>query len=120
MGSTNFKTDSYRYKPVMTDSVTLLGQIACTLSPMFRDQCVRLYVCLLVTTVSCAKSAEPIEMPFGLWTQVGPRNHVLSGAWIPQERGNLGPAMRPFIKILWPLVDFMDGNQRVMTVLATR
>jgi len=23
----------------------------------------------------CAKTAEPIEMPFGLWTQVGPRKH---------------------------------------------
>jgi len=21
--------------------------------------------------------AEPMEMPFGIWTQVGPRNHVL-------------------------------------------
>jgi len=26
--------------------------------------------------VSHAKPAEPIEMPFGLWTRVGPRNHV--------------------------------------------
>jgi len=24
-------------------------------------------VCLLVTTVNCAKMAEPIEMPFGVW-----------------------------------------------------
>jgi len=22
---------------------------------------------------------EPIEMPFGLWTPVGPRNHMLDG-----------------------------------------
>ena len=29
---------------------------------------------LLVTTVRCAKTAEPIEM---LWTQVGPRNRAL-------------------------------------------
>jgi len=27
--------------------------------------------------VSCAKTAEPIEMPFGLWAWMGPRNHVL-------------------------------------------
>jgi len=27
--------------------------------------------------------AEPIEMPFALWTQMGPKNHVLDG----------GPAM---------------------------
>jgi len=23
--------------------------------------------------------AEPIEMPFGLWARMGPRNHVLDG-----------------------------------------
>jgi len=27
--------------------------------------------------VSCAKTAEPIEMPFGMWTRVGPRKHAL-------------------------------------------
>ena len=26
-----------------------------------------------------AKTAEPIEMPFGMWTQVGPRKHALVG-----------------------------------------
>jgi len=31
------------------------------------------------TAVSCAKMAEPIEMPFGLWTRVGMRMHVLDG-----------------------------------------
>jgi len=35
---------------------------------------------LSVTTVSRAKAAEPVEMPFELWTQVGPRNHVLDGS----------------------------------------
>ena len=32
---------------------------------------------------SCAKTAEPIKMPFGLWARMGPRNHVLDGdaAW---------------------------------------
>jgi len=29
--------------------------------------------------MSCAKAAEPIEMPFGIWTRVGPRKHVLGG-----------------------------------------
>jgi len=28
-------------------------------------------------TVICAKTAEPIEMPFGLWALMGPGNHVL-------------------------------------------
>ena len=36
-------------------------------------------VCRSVTIVSPAKTAEPIEMPFGLCTRVGPRNHVLDG-----------------------------------------
>jgi len=31
------------------------------------------------SAVSCAKMAEPIEMPFGLWTRAGPRKHVLGG-----------------------------------------
>jgi len=34
---------------------------------------------LSVTLVSPAKMAAPIEMPFGLRTRVGPRNHVLDG-----------------------------------------
>jgi len=29
--------------------------------------------------VSPAKTAEPVEMPFGLWTLVSPRNHLLDG-----------------------------------------
>ena len=36
------------------------------------------------STVICAKTAEPIEMPFGLWTRVGPRKYVLDGAQIPR------------------------------------
>jgi len=32
--------------------------------------------------VSCAKTAEPIEMSFGIWTPVGARKHVLgAGAY---------------------------------------
>ena len=30
---------------------------------------------------------EPINMPFGLWTWVVPRNHVLGVALIPQVKG---------------------------------
>jgi len=33
------------------------------------------FVCLSVTTLSPAKTPNPIEMPFGMWTRVGPRNH---------------------------------------------
>jgi len=31
--------------------------------------------------------AEPIEMPFGLWAQVGPRNRVLHGGPDPLWEG---------------------------------
>jgi len=37
--------------------------------------------------VSRAKTAEPIEMPFGFWTRVGPRKHVLDGVQFPMRRG---------------------------------
>jgi len=40
---------------------------------------VGLSVGLSVTLVSPAKVAEAIEMPFGLRTRVGRRNHVLDG-----------------------------------------
>ena len=39
----------------------------------------RSVVCRSVTIVIPAKTAEPIEMPFGLWTRMGPRNHALHG-----------------------------------------
>jgi len=35
------------------------------------------HVCLLDRTMNCAKAAEPIEMPFVMWTRVGPRNHCI-------------------------------------------
>jgi len=38
-----------------------------------------LSVGLSVTLVSPAKTAAPIEMPFGLWAWMGRRNHVLDG-----------------------------------------
>ena len=42
-----------------------------------------------VTLVSPAKMAEPIKMPFGLRTWVGPGHHVLDGVQIPtMGRGN--------------------------------
>ena len=30
--------------------------------------------------VTYAKTAEPIEMLFGMWARIGPRNHVLDGS----------------------------------------
>jgi len=34
-------------------------------------------VCLLGMSVSCAKAEKPIEMPFEVWTCMGPRSRVL-------------------------------------------
>jgi len=72
-------------------------------------------VSLSVTIESPAKTAEPIEMPFGLWIQVGAGNHVLDGGPVPHGKGKLrrgeeaarckyteyrpcAATMRPFIK----------------------
>jgi len=30
--------------------------------------------------VICANTAEPIEVPFGLWACIGPKHHVLHGS----------------------------------------
>jgi len=46
-------------------------------------------VCQSVTLVSPAKTAAPLEMPFGLRTRLGPRNHVLGQGPDPlMGRGN--------------------------------
>ena len=43
-----------------------------------------------VTVVSPAKTAEPIEMPFGIWTRVGPRKHDRGPELqIPRSEGEL-------------------------------
>jgi len=38
--------------------------------------------------VSCAKTAEPIEMPFGILSRVDPRNHVLGWFQMPNGKGH--------------------------------
>jgi len=61
--------------------------------------------------VSCAKTAEPIEMPFGLRIRVGPRNHVLNGGCrspmgrdnFEGERGVLGQSAVPCAKTAEPI-----------------
>jgi len=54
---------------------------------------------LSVTIVSLAETAEPIKMPFGLWTRVGPRNYVLDGGPGPSMgRGNFQGEGRPIVK----------------------
>jgi len=53
-------------------------------------------------------------MPIGVWTQVGPRKHVLDGVNIGatwQVNSPCAVAIRPFIILLWQLVfDIWDWN----------
>ena len=48
-------------------------------------------VCVSVGLSVChdrePKNAEPIEMPFRLWTWVGPKRHVVDGVQIPHAKG---------------------------------
>jgi len=44
-------------------------------------------ICRSVMIVSPVNMAELIQMLFGLWTQVGPTNHVLDGVQIPHVKG---------------------------------
>jgi len=53
---------------------------------------------LSVTVVSTAKTAEPIEIPYGLWAHVGSRNIVLDGVQITMRKGNFkGAEGRPVV-----------------------
>jgi len=65
-------------------------------------------VALSVTLVSPAKTAEPIEMPFGLRTRVVPGKHVLDGVHIhPWIWAILRGEGRPIVKYrdtLWSSV----------------
>jgi len=45
--------------------------------------------------MTCAKTAELIKMPFGLWAWMGPRNHVLDGGPDPIGWGNYWGNGRP-------------------------
>jgi len=53
----------------------------------------------LSVIVSPSKTAELIEVPFGLKTQVGPRNHVLDGRPDPLVgKGNFLGKGRPSVR----------------------
>jgi len=71
------------------------------LLPMFRGLC----VCLLDTTMIHTKTAEPIEMLFGLWTRMGPRNYVLGWARIPP------PEEGAILRVVPPLKYIGVSNQ---------
>ena len=60
-------------------------------------------MCLLMTAMKCAKMAEPINVPFGMWTRVGPTSHELGGGPdFPRGRrvGGHFRALWPFVTIL--------------------
>jgi len=53
--------------------------------------CASVCLCVCVCVCVCwSKMAELIFVPFGIWTQVVPRKHVLGGAWIPVREGAFG------------------------------
>jgi len=60
---------------------------------------------LTVTVVGPAKTAEPIEMPFGIWIRVSPRKHVLNGV----RTGATWriPLNRPCAVAMWPVVKLL-------------
>jgi len=49
-------------------------------------------------TVRCAKTTEPIDMPFWMKTRVGPRNHVLDADADPPKEGAILAAVRAIQK----------------------
>jgi len=89
--------------------IIIIGRIACRISkirPIVIDgvvwsvcQSVCRSVDLSDRTVSPAnaKPAEPIEMPFGVWTQVGPNWRHLANTTEPRPRA---ATMRPYVKLL--------------------
>jgi len=54
--------------------------------------------------VTCTKTAELIKMPFGLWTRMGPRKHVLDGVhigatWQLRLNRPRATSVRPFCQV---------------------
>jgi len=67
--------------------------------------------------VNCAKTDELIKMPFGLWTWVGPRKHLLHRAQIPRAKGQLlvertcpGNAGMPYDILLWAVQKWLNQS----------
>jgi len=83
--------------------ISLVGRITCTKckEAAYCYQCplvcgslpvsVCFCMCLLVTAMSCARTAEPVEMSFGMWTPKEPS--IRCG--IPQEKGQFWGEVAP-------------------------
>ena len=74
--------------------------------------------CQSVTLVSPAKTAELIEMSFGMWTRLRPRKHVLDGVyigatWRIRLNRPCAAAMRPFCEVSWSLTSLFSTNMAI-------
>ena len=58
-----------------------------------------------------SKMAEPTELPFEMWTQVGPRNHVLDEVEISTREGIMLRAKRFWLRTC-PMVDILKAVQQ--------
>ena len=78
----------------------LLGRIACisytqATTPdevawsVCRSVCLSVYLSVGHDRASPAKMDEPIEMPFWVWTRVGPRDHIFDGGSATLRKGTL-------------------------------
>ena len=63
-----------------------------------------------------AKAADAIVMPFGIWTRVGPRNHVAPIRWgldPHTQRGNFeGEKGQPKTCLTCPAIDIIKATQQ--------
>ena len=83
------------------------------LTQLLHCQCFCVYVCVLFTTVSCAKTAEPIEMPFGIWSHSGSKEPCIKvGTLIPQGKLQFfgGDISQPIVKYMKYLVCPLSGT----------
>ena len=70
-------------------------------------------VWLSVTTVNPTKTAEPIKMPFGLWTQVGPKNKEQFGGGPEHPSGG---AILGFSYLLKSIVIVRSARMAMYTI----
>jgi len=94
----------YRWSSVVCQSVCVSRSSLCDIAVFVLKRDVKLKP-NFVTIVSPAETAEQIEMPFGMWTPVGPRKHVLDGRAHWRHLANTierprTAAMRPVVKLL--------------------
>ena len=80
-------------------------------------------ICWLVCLSVChssdpCKMAEPIEMPFGTWTLVGPWKHVrwwVCATWSIPLNSPCVALIRPVVKLFWSLVMAALCNRAAIT-----